>query len=139
MFQNHCCISSNSSVLWWKQGNYIEPYISSNEQQHQNKTLDTFGNCQRPIFSLSVSQQMHEPVKIWAQLVERKTPRHTKLCAFICLISRPQNLILTTEVSKSNLWKITSFSKTTLLQREPFLTMFLTTPHYSLPSEVLCL
>ena len=30
------------------------------------------------------------------------------------------------EVSKSNSWKITSFSKTTLLQREPFLTMFYT-------------
>ena len=28
------------------------------------------------------------------------------------------------EVSKSNSWKITSFSKTTSLQREPFLTMF---------------
>ena len=28
------------------------------------------------------------------------------------------------EVSKSNSWKISSFSKTTLLQREPFLTMF---------------
>ena len=30
------------------------------------------------------------------------------------------------EVSKSNSWKTTSFSKTTLLQREPFLTMFYT-------------
>ena len=31
------------------------------------------------------------------------------------------------EVSKSNSWIITSFSKTTSLQREPFLTMFYTT------------
>ena len=31
------------------------------------------------------------------------------------------------EVSKSNSGKITSFSKTTSLQREPFLTMFYTT------------
>ena len=30
------------------------------------------------------------------------------------------------EVSKSNSWKSTSFSKTTSLQREPFLTMFYT-------------
>ena len=30
------------------------------------------------------------------------------------------------EVSKSNLWKITSFSKTMSLQRELFLTMFYT-------------
>ena len=28
------------------------------------------------------------------------------------------------EISKSNSWKTTSFTKTTLLQREPFLTMF---------------
>ena len=28
------------------------------------------------------------------------------------------------EVSKSNSWKIASFLKATLLQREPFLTMF---------------
>ena len=37
------------------------------------KTLDTIGNCQRPVFSLGVSQQVHKlinkPVKIWAQLV----------------------------------------------------------------------
>ena len=48
-----------------------------------------------------------------------------KLCAFRCLISRPQNSKL--EVSKSNSWKATPFSKTTSLQREPFLTMFYTT------------
>ena len=30
------------------------------------------------------------------------------------------------EVSKSNSWKITYFSKSTSLQREPFLTMFFT-------------
>ena len=30
------------------------------------------------------------------------------------------------EVSKSNSWKITSFSKAMALQREPFLTMFYT-------------
>ena len=30
------------------------------------------------------------------------------------------------EISKLNSWKITSFSKTTFLQREPFLTMFYT-------------
>ena len=34
-----------------------------------------------------------------------------KLCAFRCLISGPQ--ILNFEVSKSNSWKITSFTKTT--------------------------
>ena len=45
------------------------------------------------------------------------------------------------EVSKSNSWKITSFSKTTSLQRESrFSQCFIpsTSPYYSLPSEVLC-
>ena len=44
------------------------------------------------------------------------------------------------EVSKSRSRKITSFSKTKLLQREPFLTIVLlpTSPNYSLPSRVLC-
>ena len=27
------------------------------------KTLDTIGNCQRPVFSLSVSQQLHKTKK----------------------------------------------------------------------------
>ena len=41
-----------------------------------------------------------------------------KLCAFRCLISRPQNS--KSEVLKSNSWKITSFLKTMALQRELF-------------------
>ena len=51
----------------------------------------------------------------------RKNPCHTKLCAFRCLISKSNS-----EVTKSNSQKITSFSKTTLLQRELFLIMFYT-------------
>ena len=62
------------------------------------KTLDTTGNCQRPVFSLGVSQHMHKLTNLWKfelnwskQLRdnnERKNhPCHTKLCAFWCLIS----------------------------------------------------
>ena len=51
---------------------------------------------------------------------KKKKPCHTKLCAFRCLIARPQ-INSKSEVSKSNPWEITSFSKTTPLQREPFL------------------
>ena len=29
------------------------------------KTLDTIGNCQRPVFSLGVSQHMHKITKLW--------------------------------------------------------------------------
>ena len=70
-------------------------------------------------------------------ILEEKTPCLMKLCAFRCLISRPQNNSKS-EVSKSNSQKITSFSKTTSLQREPFLTVFytITSPHNSLPSKV---
>ena len=71
------------------------------------KTLDTIGNCQRPVFSLGVSQHtcMHKITNLrkcelnWSSKLrdnkERtKHPCHTKLCAFRCLISKPQILIL---------------------------------------------
>ena len=64
------------------------------------KTLDTFSNCQRPVFSLGVSQHKitfenlnsigHRSCEI---IMEKKKLRYAKLCPFICLISRPQNLI----------------------------------------------
>ena len=54
------------------------------------KTLDTIGNCQRPVFSLGVFQHMHinnKHVKIWAQSVvevwdinERKNTLVTQSC-----------------------------------------------------------
>ena len=53
------------------------------------KALDTFGNCQRTVFSLGVSQHMHKnnkSVKIWTQLVrkwrKKKYPCCTNVCAF---------------------------------------------------------
>ena len=66
------------------------------------KTLDTIGNCQRPLVSLSVSQHMLKITNLWkfelnwsSKLREnnrrRKNPCRTKLWAFRCLISRPQN------------------------------------------------
>ena len=69
------------------------------------KTLDTIGNCQRQVFSLSVSHHMHKTTNLWKFELnwssklrdnnERKEhPCHTKLCAFRCLISRPQILNL---------------------------------------------
>ena len=55
-------------------------------------------------------------------IMQEKTPLSHEVVCF-------QNLDFDTsnsksEVSKSNSWKITSFSKTMSLQREPFLTMF---------------
>ena len=51
--------------------------------------------------------------------MEEKTPLYFKILDI-------DTSKLNSEVSKSNLWKITSFSETTSLQLEPFLTMFYT-------------
>ena len=56
--------------------------------------------------------------------MKEKTPLSHKVVCFQMLDFETPNC--KPEVSKSNSWKITSFSKTTLLQREPFLTMFYT-------------
>ena len=99
------------------------------------KTLDTFGICQRTVWTeLAVSQHyaQNKPVNIWTQIghwnceriMEEKTPLLHKLCTFRCLISRPQNQILRSRNQiQIFLWENTSFSKTMLLQRELFHTI----------------
>ena len=100
------------------------------------KTLDTIGYCQRPLFSLGVSQHIQKITNLckfelnWSSELRdnyerKKHPCHTKLCAFICMPDF-ETSSSKLEVSKSNSWKITSLSKTKTLQREPFLTMFYT-------------
>ena len=68
-------------------------------------------------------------VKIWVQVVIKfarkqwKKEKHccnSTLCAFTCIIKHFRWSILLFE------WEITSFSKTTFLQREPFLTLVYT-------------
>ena len=56
--------------------------------------------------------------------MKEKTPLSHKVVCFLMLDFETSNSKF--EVSKSNSWKITSFSKTTTLQGEPFLTMFYT-------------
>ena len=56
--------------------------------------------------------------------MKEKTPLSHKVVCFLMLDFETSSSKL--EVSKSNSWKITSFSKTTSLQRELFLTMFYT-------------
>ena len=71
----------------------------------QLKTVDTIGNCQRPVFSLGVSKHMHTRTNLWKFELKwssklrdmnevKKHPCRTKLFAFIWLISRPQILNL---------------------------------------------
>ena len=72
------------------------------------KTVDTIGNCQSLVFTVGVSQHMHNITNLWILssidrriceiLMKEKTPLshngHTKLRAFRCLISTPQILNL---------------------------------------------
>ena len=116
------------------------------------KTLDTFCNCQRPLFSFAVSDHIctkkkKKNVNILAQLVievaryvimEEKTPNcHTKLCAVRCLSVGPQNLILRSlNQTRGKLpWKLSYFRGSHFSQCFIILS---TSPHYSLPSMVSC-
>ena len=98
------------------------------------KTLDTIGNWQRQVFSLGVSQHMHKITNLskfelnWSSKLwdnnERKNTLSQEVVCFQMLDFETSNS--KSEVSKSTPRKITSFSKTTSPQREPFLPMFYT-------------
>ena len=90
---------------------YTDPFIP---------TVETFGNCQRPVSSLGVSQhaQNNKPVKIRTQLVvevarviEESHPCHTTYVVCFQMLDFGTSKS-NSEVSKSNFVKITSFSKT---------------------------
>ena len=84
-------------------------------------------NCQRLVFTVGVSQRMHKITKLWKfelnrawklrDINERKNtlvkPWSNKVVCFQMLDFETSNS--KSEVSKSNLWKITSFSKSTPL------------------------
>ena len=80
------------------------------------KALDTFGNCQRPVFSLGVSQYMHHMVIQLQENNERRSCCIT-VCAFRCLYKGFSPDVLCYLSAR------TCFSKTTLLQWEVFLTI----------------
>ena len=88
------------------------------------KAVDTIGNCQSPVFSLGVSQHMHDITKLVKIL--------TQLLVKVARYLKEKNMLdfeasnFNSEVSKSNSWKITAFVNATSLQREQFLTMFYT-------------
>ena len=113
------------------------------------KTLETIGNCQRPVFSLGVSQHMHKITnlgkfklnrssKLRDNYKRKKHPSHRKLCAFRCLISRPQILNLRSQNQISG--NILLSQKLLHFRGSRFSQCFIlsTSPHYSLPSKVLC-
>ena len=96
----------------------------------------------RPVFSLGVSQHVHTITNLWKFelnkleigrrmceiIMKEKTPLSHEV---VCFISRPRDLILRSR----NQIRGKLFLSRKLLQRKPFLTMFiLTAPHYSFPS-----
>ena len=109
----------------------------SPESHNRLMTVDTIGYCLRPIFTVGVSQHMLKITHLWKfelnrsmklrDINEKKKKQGVVSQRVVCF----QMLDFETsssksEVSKSNSWKFAPFSKTMLLQRMPFLTMFYT-------------
>ena len=94
-------------------------------------TIGNHGNCQRLVFTVGVCQHVHKITNLLKFELnrsstlrdnnERKNTLVTRSCVLSRLDFETSNSKL--EVPKSNSWKITSFAKTTSLQRKPFLTM----------------
>ena len=111
-------------ILYVKEGSdyyKLELYSMS-----ELKTLDTF-TCQRPVFSLGVSQHMHTMTNLWNffcsighRSCKKEHPHYITLCDLRCIIKGFSWNFLLLE------WEITSLSKTTLLQKERVLTMLYT-------------
>ena len=114
------------------------------------KTLDTFGNCQRLVFSLGVSQHMHTQ-KTCENLssigrrcceitMKEKTPMSHQVVCFqmLQMILRPQILNLRSGNQISG--KVFLSQKLLHFRGSRFSQCFIlpTSPHYSLPSKVLC-
>ena len=94
------------------------------------KTLDTFSYCQRLFFSVGVSQHYaldNKPVKKLNSIGRRSCEIINIFVTRSCVLSNTQFRDLRSQNQIQIFqWKVTSFSKTTLIQREPFLTTFYT-------------
>ena len=87
------------------------------------QTLDAIGNCQRLVFTVGVSQHMHQITNLWnfelnrlSKLQDINERKNTLVAPSSHEVVCFQNLDFKTsksisKVSKSNLWKITSFPK----------------------------
>ena len=91
----------------------------------------TFSNCRRAVFSVSVSQHKHKKTSLWncelncsSELRENDDRKNT-LVGWIWVLSDRNKRLLARRFLLFY-WEITPFSKSMLLQSEPFLTMFYT-------------
>ena len=91
----------------------------------------TFGNCQRPVFSLGVSHHNHKITNLWkfglnwSSKLRENDERKNTLVGRICVLSDKNKRLLARSLLLFY-WEVTSFSKTGLLQRESFPTMLVT-------------
>ena len=135
----------NKTLLTFSGSEFLKGFLVQNHDTCFVTALDTFGNCQRPVFSLGVSQHGHKITNLWIgrrsckRIMEEKTLLSHKLCAFRCLLSRPH---------LRSLNQLKYFSEKLILSQklhyfragEPFLTLFFISIalHCLLPSQILC-
>ena len=112
------------------------------------KVLDTFGNCQRPVFPLEVFQHMIKITKLskfglnWSSKLQENSGRiQPCIVAQICVLSDAWERLQAWSLSRFQT-KLSEkfFSNTTLLQRESFVRMFytITALGCSLLSKLFC-
>ena len=111
------------------------------------KTLDTIGNCQRPVFSLGVSQHMHKITNLWKFELNRSSELRDK-------IERKKDTLVTRSCVHLDGWfrdlKILNLRSRNQIRGKLLLSVTLwvsrfsqcfipsTSSHYSSPSKVLC-
>ena len=105
--------------------------------QHMNKitNLWKFGHNWSSKLQENNERKNILVAQYWCIQMPKKRLQAWSLLLFDLFLKRDawfRDLKSYSEVSKSNLWKIISFSKTTVLQREPFLTMFFTNQQLSI-------
>ena len=136
LFKGSSCEHYFKGLFWIFKGSSCEHSKRSSWEHFRGfcdclKTLDTMGNCQRPVFWLGVSQHMHKITNLWKFRLNRssslrdKNERKKNLSHEVW---RPKKS--NSEVTKSNSnipsGTLLLFSKTTSLRRELFLSMIYT-------------
>ena len=108
-------ISRYSIISWYrpslvtsKQELFI--VMSGDLHKTKNRHWTPFGNCQRPVFSLGVSQHMHKITNLWkfelnwSSKLQENNERKTTLVAQTCAFSMPNNI-------KGQAWYFTEATK----------------------------
>ena len=145
LYRNH-----SKFTVYRPHGDYILLIVPHIKKQYALKTLDTIDNCYTPVFSLGVSQHMHEITNLlkfelnWLSKSRDNNGRkkHPQVSHKVVCFQ-----MLDFEVSNLNLRSRNQIKGKLLLSRKLryfrgscFSQCFILSiaPHYSLPSKVLC-